>query len=423
MIGRGYISHPSRVRQPADLVNPKHAAFVVVSVVAEGPEKTKTFFPVVYLPWNIKHYHRNMAEVEVNLCSNPGCGQPGTSSCSACKTTVYCGVNCQTADWPSHKEECDGHLRKVGKANLAKAKLFDRESKWMQALRYANIAATKLKQLKDRRLETVELIGDALLCKYNALNFMYRPREAMECIKECYTLWAMNHLRNPGSIKAALGLIQSCLHNKEYEDAEHYARHAMFMINDMADNFIPSDRRSMFLADGSYWLARAILNLAETGSIPPGEKKKAGVEAIELARQALELHTQLSGAESAQIACDMVVLGDILGYFNDVDDDEIPRLFEQAIAIISRVEGSSSVNVAVAKMKLGTAYVNRADGTLAVRDLDRCLANMELALPHYREAARIFRVNNHADNANDALKDIARVEENIRQVRATATRS
>ena len=101
-----------------------------------------------------------MAEVvaEVKPCSNPGCDQPGTKSCSACKTTFYCCVICQTADWTKHKEECDGHLRKVGKANLEKALGFYRQQNWMQALRYGELAATKLKQLKDRRLETVQTI-------------------------------------------------------------------------------------------------------------------------------------------------------------------------------------------------------------------------------------------------------------------------
>ena len=64
---------------------------------------------------------RIMADVAVaKRCSNPGCDQPGTNACRACKTASYCGVNCQTADWPSHKEECDGHLRKVGMANSVK---------------------------------------------------------------------------------------------------------------------------------------------------------------------------------------------------------------------------------------------------------------------------------------------------------------
>ena len=126
-------------------------------------------------------------------------------------------------------------------------------------LRYGEIAATKFKQLKDRRLETVKAISDALQSKFEALSRMSRHREAMDCIKECYTLWAMNHLRNPGSMRAALLLIQSCLHNEEYEDAENYARHAYFMIAEMTDNFIPSDQQPWFLAEISYWLAQAIL--------------------------------------------------------------------------------------------------------------------------------------------------------------------
>ena len=58
---------------------------------------------------------------EVKPCSNPGCDQPGTKACSACKSTVYCCVSCQTADWIHHKEECDGHLLKMGITNLNKA--------------------------------------------------------------------------------------------------------------------------------------------------------------------------------------------------------------------------------------------------------------------------------------------------------------
>ena len=103
---------------------------------------------------------------EVPPCCNPGCDQPGTKACSACKSSFYCSVICQTANWPSHKEECDGHLRKVGKANLEKANGFLCEFNWLQMLRYGELAATKLKKLKDRRLETVKLINEALGCKY-----------------------------------------------------------------------------------------------------------------------------------------------------------------------------------------------------------------------------------------------------------------
>ena len=367
-----------------------------------------------------------MAEVEVKSCSNPGCDQPGTSSCSACKTTVYCCVICQTADWSSHKEECDGHLRKVGKINLAKAMALDRVQNWVQVLRYADLAATKLKQLKDRRLETVQAIDCALTYKFDALQFMGRFKEAKECAEERYTLWAMNQMRNPGSIRAAFTLIESCLHNKEYEDAEHYARHAMFMINDMADNFIPADQRPKFLADASHYLATSILALAKAGGIPPEGKQNAGEETIGLARQALELHTQLHGTESSRVANDMTILADARIYFNNVDDDENFRLYEQAIAIFSRVDGSSSVNVALGKLKLGTAYGNRSNRAHAANDLDRSMANLELALPHLREAARIYTLNNHMDNANAALLNVARLEERLGQIgitRATTTAS
>ena len=357
-----------------------------------------------------------MAEVEVKPCSNPGCDQPGTNSCSACKTTFYCCVICRTADWSRHKEECQGHLRKVGKANLGKALEFRQQQNWVQTLRYGELAATKLKQLKDRRLETVQDIDQALGCKFDALGSMGHYAGAMECAEECYTLWAMNQMRNPGSIKAALHLIQSCLHNEEYEDAEHYARHAMFMINDMTDNFIPSDQRSSFLADGSYYLARAILHLAGAGGIPPAEKQKAGEEAIVLARQALEIHTRLYGAQSVQVAGDMRGLGDALDHFNDVDDDEILGLHQQANAITRRVEGSSSPNMAVGKGNLGNVYVTRAERAHAANDLDRYMANLELALPHHREAARIYGAVNHVDKADKALRVVARIEGKIRFV-------
>ena len=166
-----------------------------------------------------------MAEIEVKPCSNPGCDQPGTKSCSACHSSVYCSVICQTADWAHHKEECDGHLRKLGKAHLDKAKGFHNQQNWVQALRHASITATKLKQLKDRRLETVQLIDKAIACQYDCLTFLGRYAEAMSYAEERYTLWAMNQMRNEGSIDAALFLIESCLHNSKFEDAEHYARH------------------------------------------------------------------------------------------------------------------------------------------------------------------------------------------------------
>ena len=85
-----------------------------------------------------------MAEVtEAKPCSNPGCDQPGTNACSACKTSAYCGVICQTADWVHHKEECDGHLRKVGFFNWKKADGFCQQRNFVQTLRYGESKQTQ----------------------------------------------------------------------------------------------------------------------------------------------------------------------------------------------------------------------------------------------------------------------------------------
>ena len=305
---------------------------------------------------------------------------------------------------------------KVGKANLAKAIGFEQERNFAQSFRYAELAATKFKLLKDRRLETVELIDAALMYKFIALNFMSRNREALECIKECYTMWAMNHLRHSGSIRAALGLIESCIHNREYEDAESYARHAYFMIAEMTDNFIPTDEQPKFLGDGSYYLATAIYHLARTGGIPPEAKQKAGEEAIALARKALEINTQLFGVESSKVAMVVGIIADVLDHFNDVDNDEIFRLREQSIATFSRVEGSSSVNVAMQENKWGNAYRSIARRACYANDLDRGKVYLELALPHYRESARIFRLINHLESTDGALSNIAQTEDAIRQI-------
>ena len=354
-----------------------------------------------------------MADAEVAICSNPGCDQPGTSACSACKTTFYCCVICQTADWNQHKEECEGHLRKVGMAHLAKARGFVQERNWAQSLRYADLAATKLKQLKDRRLETVDLIDDALRSRYAALLFMSRHREALECAEENYTLWAMNHLRNPSSIRAALRLINCCLHNDKNEDAVCYGHHAMFMINEMTDNLIPVEERPPFLADISRLLAEAIHGLAEDGGYPPAEKQKAGEEAIALARQALEIHTQLHGTESVKVAGDLGTLADVLEYFNNVDDDQVPCLHEQALAIFGRLEGHSSLNVATCEGKLSRMFDKRAKRALDAGDSDKCIVNLELALPHDREAARIFRIVDHVDSADEALCNLTQTLGNL----------
>ena len=154
--------------------------------------------------------------------------------------------------------------------------------------------------------------------------------------------------------------------------------------------------------------------MGQSGGIPPEEKQKAGQEAIVLVRRALEIHTQQLGTESSKTANDMCVLADALDFFIDDGDVEVLRLYEQSIAIDTRLFGSTSVNVAVGLNKLGAAYFNRAvDGRIA-NDLDKCKANLEYSLPHLREAVRIYRLTNRVDMAEDVLRSINDIERKLR---------
>ena len=111
----------------------------------------------------------------------------------------------------------------------------------------------------------------------------------------------------------------------------------------------------------------------------------------------------------------MRLLARALNYFNNVDDDEVLRLFEQSISITSRVEGSLSVNVAVGEKNLAIVHYKRAKRAHIANDLDREMANLEKSLSHYREAARIYRAINYAKDADDAAQDAVKVEEALRQ--------
>ena len=313
------------------------------------------------------------------------------SSCSACKTKNYCGPKCQTAHWSNHKEECPGHLRKVGMSNLEKARGLSRKKNWSQTLRHADLAATKLKQLKVR---PIEIIDDALGMKYTALQFMDRHREALECAKELYLLYPTNHT-HPPAIYASFSLIESCIHNKEYFDAALYARTLWETITMSRDSHIPDDLREQFTARGVMELSRALHHLAEHGGMPVEEKQGTGVEAIMLSRRALEICTQLYGDESERVAATIGILASALNYFNDCDDDEVPRLYEQAKSIYARV-GSTS-HVAGCYENLGNTYIKRAKIAVKSKDLDRAIANIEQALLRYKNASRIYRTINNVD--------------------------
>ena len=350
-------------------------------------------------------------------CANPGCDQPGNNKCSGCKTTPYCGPICQTAHWAIHKESCDGRLRKMGLDHLEKAKGFHREHNWSQVLRYSDLAATKLKQLKDR---PVQAISAALSYKCIALGFLGRHREHQECAKEWYCLWNTKPT-DVGAIDAAFALIGSCIQNNEYADAHLYASTLYEIINHKHDNKIPDDQRQRYIAEGAYFLASATLRLAQTGGIPPEEKQKVGQETIAHARRALEIHTQLHGTENDKVSNVNLVLADALDFFNDKDDEEILRLYEGAIATFARLQGSSSPNVAIGERKLGALYNNRAVKAQRANDLNRYVTNLELALPRYREASQIFRAIGRVENANIDAGKVVQIEEHLRHI-ASATK-
>ena len=306
----------------------------------------------------------------------------------------------------------------MGMAHLGKAKGFFQESdrNWPQILRYADLALTKLKPLKDRSLAGIQILDEAQRLKFHALNFMGREKEALECATERYSMWATTFIRNPGTIQSAFALIDSLRRNKEFVQAQLIAGTVYEMTTHPETHDIPADKQEQFHAEAARILAQATFHSAQDEGIPSDEKQKAGEEAIKLARKALEIHTHLYGADSESVAADMATLATVLDCSNDVDDDEAIRLFEQSTAIYSQKQGSSSYNVAINIQNLSSAYLRKADRAGAANDLNQELANLELALPLIRESARIYRAVNHVETADKAAQNATEIEENIRLI-------
>ena len=356
----------------------------------------------------------------METCANPGCDQPGTNLCSACKSIPYCGPVCQRADWTHHKEECPGHLRKVGMTNLLKAEAFCRQNNYVQALHHANLSVTKFKQIKERPIEDIH---EALKRKFSALNLMNRNGEALECAKEWYCLYPTNHT-HPPAIEASFFLIESCIQNKLYNDAVLYAHTTWETITLSRDSHIPDNKLQWFTAQGARHLAKAQFNLAQSGGIPENEQESVGIETIALSRRALEIDTQLNEANSdgaKDVAQDMLLLASVLTHFKDVGDDEIPNLIMQAKAIFLQIFSSSSRNVAACENNLGAIYYKRAIRAQVENDQERNITNLELALSHFREAAQNYRAANHFDHADQAAILVAQVENALQNATTRAS--
>ena len=244
---------------------------------------------------------------------------------------------------------------------------------------------------------------------------MGRHREGLECAKEWYCLYPTSHT-HPPAINASFAVIESCLNNKEFADAVLYAQTLWETINDTTSNHMTASQRQQYVARVALALARATHRLAENGGIAPEARQASGNEAISLARRALEIHTQLHGRVSIEVAGDVGILAQILGGFGDVDDEEIPRLLQQSIDIYSQLQGSNSLNVATGKNSLANAYLRRANKAHTdAHDLDRRVAMLELAMPHYREAIRIYRVINRVADVERVTRDAAKVEELLKK--------
>ena len=343
----------------------------------------------------------------MHTCSCPGCLNPGTCWCSACKTTFYCSGTCQTADWTHHKEECEGRLLKQAKTHFEKAQGFQEEYNWPQTLRHADLALTKLSQLKDR---PVEVISEVMNMKFNALNQTCQHKKALECATEWYCMWLTKHT-HPPAIRAAFALMESCIHNREFADARLYAHTTWETITLSRDSHIPEGEREEYIARAAYYVAKSILGLVDSGGIPVEEKREAGKEGIARARQALAFYTQLRGTENESVAPTMALLSQLLTIdADDDDDDEAIHLLQQAKASYARIQGSLCVNVALTEEALGISYFNRARRVHAANDLDRTLVNLELALPYFREAVRIYRAVGRTDMADKVAQDVVETE-------------
>ena len=300
-------------------------------------------------------------------------------------------------------------------AHLNKAKdLFrQRICDWPQILRYADLALKKLMPLGDRSLAGIEILDEVQAIKYSALNFMGRDKECLECATERYNQWAGNFMRNPRTVEASFPLIDSLIKNRELAQAKLIAGTVYEMVMHPMSHDIPENLQQPLLATAAIYLADTIYRLDGAGEIPFEEKKKAGEEAISLARKAVEVAIQQFGAESEQFLQNVDTLARLLDHFNDFDDDEALRLFEESKVIYVRKQGNTSLNVAAGEENLGRLYNNRARRALAARDVDRTTANLVLARTHFLEAARVFRINNHTEKANTAAKNASNCDDNI----------
>ena len=114
----------------------------------------------------------------------------------------------------------------------------------------------------------------------------------------------------------------------------------------------------------------------------------------------------------------MAVLAETLDHFDDNDDEEVLRLFEQAKAIHTRMFGSSSSNVATCAGKLIVVYNKIAERAHAANNLDRELANLELVVSQGRRCCTNGRSNRGGNASGCNRKSGGSIDDRLRSVRS-----
>ena len=76
---------------------------------------------------------------QINICDH--CGQPGfTKVCAKCCVAQYCGKECQTLDWKSHRKVC----KEKGKGNVeVEVKQLEEEKSFHTIINFQNLATRK----------------------------------------------------------------------------------------------------------------------------------------------------------------------------------------------------------------------------------------------------------------------------------------
>jgi hypothetical protein len=113
---------------------------ILDSVGEQKPKEGKKQKPLIFV------------NCSYQVCSNSGkfmmgYGMKSFKLCAACKEAAYCGVECQTADWPVHKATC-----KVGQHHGELVKLLKHQKQLNDSVKNAGLAPSNVPGIGRRRV-------------------------------------------------------------------------------------------------------------------------------------------------------------------------------------------------------------------------------------------------------------------------------